>query len=398
MSERRGPLTSLRILELAGKGPAPFCAMILSDLGAEVLKIERVPLPEKGPFYSPATDVMNRGRASAGIDLKTAGGVETLLRMVESADALIEGYRPGVMERLGVGPDVCLERNPRLVYGRMTGWGQSGPYAERAGHDINYIGANGVLSLVGRAGDAPVPPLNLIGDFGGGGMLLAVGVLAGVVEARVSGRGQIVDAAMIDGAALLSTVVHGLRASGFWQTARGTNLLDTGAPFYDVYETADGLYMSVGSLETPFYRRLLETLGLGDEPVFQEQMDRERWPEMRRRLAEVFGTKTRDEWTAAFEGVDACVGPVLDVDEAAADPHNRERGVFMEIAGISQPGPAPRFSATPGAITRPPASPGADTRSALASWGFDAAEIDSLIERGSLVEGARLQPVGSGAA
>lgn len=390
MAGRRGPLRGIRVVELAGKGPGPFCAMVLADLGAEVIKVERIPLPPKAAFYSAAGDVMNRGRPSVGIDLKRPEGVATLLRLVERADALVEGYRPGVMERLGLGPDVCLARNPRLVYGRITGWGQKGPYAERAGHDINYIGLDGVLSLIGREGGAPVPPINLVGDFGGGGMLLAVGILAAVLESRESGRGQVVDAAMVDGAALLSTVVHGLRTTGHWRDDRGTNLLDTGAPFYDVYATADGGYMAVGSIEPQFYARLLATVGLDGDPLFVEQMDRSRWPAMKERLAAVFRNRTRAHWEGAFAEVDACVSPVLDLDEAAADPHNRARAAFVEVAGIRQPAPAPRFSRTPGEITAGPAAPGEHTRSALVDWGISAAEVERLLAAGALVDASQL--------
>jgi alpha-methylacyl-CoA racemase len=386
VGERRGPLTSLRVIELAGKGPAPFCAMVLADLGADVLRVERVPPPPETERIPPPANVMNRGRPTVAIDLKTPDGRATLLRLVEPADALVEGYRPGVMERLGVGPKPCLERNPRLVYGRMTGWGQAGPYAQRAGHDINYIGVNGVLSLIGPEGGAPVPPVNLLGDFGGGGMLLAVGVLAGVLEARRSGRGQVVDAAMIDGAALLTAALHGLRSLGFWQDSRGTNLLDGGAPFYGVYETSDGGFMSVGSLEPQFYARLLETLGLSADPLFAEPLDRGQWPEMRARLEEVFRGRTRADWEAAFVDVDACVAPVLGLDEAARDPHNADRGLFVEVDGVRQPAPAPRFSLTPAAVPRPPASAREAARAALAGWGLTDAEVDRLVESGVVVE------------
>jgi alpha-methylacyl-CoA racemase len=370
--------------------------MLFADLGAEVMKVERTPLPPKASFYSPAGDVMNRGRPSVAIDLKRPAGVDTLLRLIEGAHALIDPYRPGVMERLGLAPDVCLARNPRLVYGRITGWGQQGPYAKRAGHDINYIGIDGVLSLVGREGEAPVPPINLVGDFGGGGMLLAVGILAAMLEARESGRGQVVDAAMIDGAALLSTVVHGLRGTGHWHDQRGTNLLDTGAPFYDVYATADGGHMAVGAIEPQFYTTLMATLGLEGDPLFADQMDQAHWPAMKGRLAGIFASRSRAEWEAAFDGVEACVTPVLNLDEAAADAHIQARSTFIEVAGIRQPAPAPRFSRTPGAVVGPPAEPGEHTRSALVDWGLQPAEVEDLLAAGVVVDAARLV-AGSGA-
>ncbi|MHB1854398.1 MAG: CaiB/BaiF CoA transferase family protein, partial [Acidimicrobiales bacterium] len=346
MAEGRvsGPLAGVRVLEVAGIGPGPFAAMMLSDMGAEVIRVDRAQSVRGGDPSHPPADIMNRGRRSIGLDLKHPDGVETLLRLVESADALIEGFRPGVAERLGIGPEECLERNPALVYGRMTGWGQEGPYAPMAGHDINYIALSGTLHSIGRAGGPPVPPLNLVGDFGGGGMLLAFGVACALVEAANSGQGQVVDAAMVDGAAVLATFIHGLTSMGLWQEERGTNLLDTGAHFYDVYETADGRYVSIGSIEPQFYAELLRLTGLDSDPEMAGQMDRSRWPVLKDRLAGVFKTKTRDEWCELMEGTDVCFAPVLAPSEAPDHPHNVARGTFVEVAGIRQPGPAPRFS------------------------------------------------------
>ncbi len=326
---------------------------------------------------------MNRGRRSVAVDLKHADGPGLVLRLVAAADGLIEGFRPGVAERLGLGPNDCLARNPRLVYGRATGWGQRGPLAEAAGHDIDYIALSGALHPIGRAGGAPVPPLNLVGDFGGGGMLLAFGLLAAVVSARDSGRGQVVDAAMVDGAASLTTMVHTMRAAGMWRSPRGTNLLDTGAHFYEVYETADGGFMGVGAIEPQFYGELLAVLGLEGEDL-PAQMDRDAWPEMKARVAAVFATRTRDEWAAAFEATDACVAPVLSMEEAPGHPHNRARGTFTEVAGVVQPAPAPRFDRTPGGVRRPPPAPGEHGDEALAEWGLGADEIAAARASGAI--------------
>lgn len=363
-------------MEIAGIGPGPFCAMMLADMGADVVRVDRAQgvsgLPGNNSF-----DLINRGRRSVGVDLKNPDGVEVVLRLVDQADALIEGFRPGVAERLGVGPDVCLERNPRLVYGRMTGWGQDGPMAQAAGHDINYISLAGALEPIGRAGERPMPPLNLIGDFGGGGMLLAYGIVCGLLEAKQSGHGQVVDAAMVDGAAVLMTFIHGLRAMGFWEDGRGTNLLDTGAWFYEVYETADGKFVSVGSLEPQFYAELLRLSGL-DQDDLPAQMDRSTWPAMKERIAEVFKTKTRDEWCSLMEGTDVCFAPVLSMEEAPDHPHNRARGTFIEVGGVTQPGPAPRFSRTAAEIKGPPPIPGQHTDEVLGEWGFSPDEILKL--------------------
>ncbi len=378
-----GPLAGVKVVEIAGIGPGPFCAMVLADLGAEVIRVDRASaVPEQMP-EGPARDVLNRGRRSIAVDLKTPRGAETVLRLVESADALIEGFRPGVAERLGIGPDAALAANPRLVYGRMTGWGQDGPYADAAGHDINYIALSGLLHAIGRAGEAPVPPLNLVGDFGGGGMLLALGVVAALLETRSSGEGQVVDASMVDGAALLGTMVFGFFGTGGWNDERGTNLLDTGAHFYDVYETADGRHVSIGSIEPQFYAELLRLSGLQDEDL-PAQFDREQWPAMKERVAAVFATKTRDEWCEIMDASDVCFAPVLSLAEAPEHPHNRARGTFVEQAGVVQPAPAPRFSRTPGELVAPPPHPGQHTDEVLRAWGFEADEIAKLRADGAV--------------
>ncbi len=375
-----GPLQGVKVIELAGVGPSPYTCMLLADAGAEVLRLERGgPEPQPGPYW----DLMNRSRPSVGVDLKHPEAVRLVLELVEQADVLVEGFRPGVAERLGLGPDACLGQNPRLVYGRMTGWGQDGPMADRAGHDIDYIALSGALWPIGRADDRPVPPLNLIGDFGGGGMLLAFGILASLLEAVRSGRGQVVDAAMVDGSASLLTMVFAFRQFGWWREERGVNILDTGAHFYEVYETADGAYMAVGAIEAKFYAELLVGLGLAGADL-PDQMDRDRWPEMKQRFAEVFGTRTRDEWTKVFEGTDACVAPVLSPFEAHRHPHNEARGTFVEVDGVVQPGPAPRFSRTSAEVSRPPSPPGRDTDEALGAWGVDQVRIAALRAAGAL--------------
>jgi alpha-methylacyl-CoA racemase len=337
-----------------------------------------------GDPASPPADVLNRGRRSIGLDLKQPEGVETLLALVEKSDALIEGFRPGVAERLGVGPDVCLARNPRFVFGRMTGWGQEGPYAQMAGHDINYIALAGALEPLGRADDKPLPPLNLIGDFGGGGMLLSFGVVCALLEAQRSGKGQVVDAAMVDGSAVLMTMFHAFRAMGIWEDERGSNLLDTGAYFYEVYETKDGKFVSIGSLERQFYDELLDKLGLTDDPTMPRQHDKAQWPAMKERFAEIFLTKTRDEWCAILDGSDACFAPVLSLSEAPEHPHNRHRGTFVERNGVTQPAPAPRFSRTEAEIQRPPPFPGQHTDEILVDWGFDADAVAKLRASGAI--------------
>ena len=371
-----GPLEGKKIIEIAGIGPGPFCAMVLSDLGAEVIRVDRVSaVPNEFPS-TPGVDLLNRGRKSVAFDLKNQEGIKALLRLVEEADALIEGFRPGVAERLGIGPEECLEKNPRLVDGRMTGWGQTGPYSSMAGHDINYIALSGVLGAIGREGEAPVPPVNLVGDFGGGGMLLALGICAAFVEVQTSGKGQVVDAAMTDGSALLATMIHTFLSMGVWGD-RGTNMLDTGAPFYDVYECADGEYISLGSIEPQFYGELLRITGL-DQEELPKQMDRSQWPKMKEKIAETIRTKSRDQWVELMEGTDVCFAPVLSPLEAYAHPHNVERETFIEVAGVKQPAPAPRFSRTPGAIDGPPPHPGEHTEEVLSSWGFSENEIQNL--------------------
>ena len=373
-----GPLDGKQIIEIAGIGPGPFCAMVLADLGAEVIRVDRASaVPDEFPD-GPSMDLLNRGRDSIAVDLKKEEGVETVLRIVENADALIEGFRPGVAERLGIGPEKCLKRNPKLIYGRMTGWGQYGSYSQMAGHDINYIALSGVLGLIGREDESPVPPVNLIGDFGGGGMLLALGICAALVETAESGKGQVVDAAMTDGSALLATMVHSFAAMGIWGK-RGTNMLDTGAPFYDVYECADGEYISLGSIEPQFYSELMRITGLENEDM-PSQMDRTNWGQAKKMLKEKIRSKSREEWVQLMEGSDVCFAPVLSIDEAIQHPHNRERETFVEISGVMQPAPAPRFSRTPSEISSPPPHPGQQTDQILSQQGFSKEEIDSLKE------------------
>ena len=367
-----GPLEGLKIVEMVGIGPAPFCAMLLADMGADVLRIDRPGRVEAGSTSNvlPAQarfDVTARGRRALALDLKDPGGVDCALRLIDRADALIEGFRPGTMERLGLGPDTCLERNPKLVYGRMTGWGQSGPLAHAAGHDINYIAISGALHAIGPAGK-PVVPLNYIGDFGGGAMLLAFGTLAALLESKRSGKGQVVDAAMTDGAALLSSMMYGWAANGWWNTIRGDNMLDGGAPFYDSYRCADGRFIAIGAIEPQFYAALRERCGLAD-PDFDAQMDRARWPRLKEKLAALFLTRTRDQWCALLEGSDACFAPVLDWTEAPLHAHNRARETFVEIDGVVQPAPAPRFSRTPADMPRSASSMSEDAATALAQWG-----------------------------
>jgi alpha-methylacyl-CoA racemase len=375
-----GPLAGVKVIELAGIGPSPYACMLLADAGADVLRLERA---SSAPTDEPSWDLLTRSRPSVGIDLKHPAAVELVLDLVVDADVLVEGMRPGVTERLGLGPGNCHARNPRLVYGRMTGWGQEGPLASAVGHDIDYIAISGALWAIGREGDRPVPPLNLVGDFGGGGMLLAFGITAGLVEARASGKGQVVDAAMTDGSASLMTMAHAFLAAGLSTEARGTNLLDTGAPFYEVYEAADGGYLAVGAIEPRFYAALLEGLAL-DPASLPRQMDRASWPAMKERFAACFALKTRDEWAAHFEGTEACVAPVLTPLEATRHPHNVARETFVEVAGTRQPGPAPRFSRTPGAVASPPEQPGRSTTSALTRWGVASSRVASLLEMGAL--------------
>jgi alpha-methylacyl-CoA racemase len=380
-----GPLAGRRIVELAGIGPGPFAAMMLADMGAEVLRVDRAAAVGTP---APLWDVNARGRRSIGVDLKHPEGREVVLRLVEQADALIEGFRPGVTERLGVGPDDCLARRPSLVYGRMTGWGQSGPYAQTPGRDINYLALSGTLAMIGRTDEPPVPPVNLLADFGGGGMLMAFGIVCGIDQASRTGVGQVVDAAMIDGAALLASAVYGLRAGSDWGEwrERGTNLFDTGAWFYEVYETSDRGYVSVGAIDAAACAQLVELIDLRDDgqgPV-PEQLDRSTWPAMKSRVAACFRTRTRDEWCARLEGTDVCFAPVLDPAEAPEHPHLRERGTFTEVAGIVQPAPAPRFDRTPPEIGDPPPAPGEHSDVALTDWGFSESELDDLRASGAV--------------
>jgi len=378
-----GPLQGVEIVELVGIGPGPFAAMLLADMGADVVRVHRTESVAKG-FDPGGVPVLDRNRRSIGADLKHADGIETVLRLVESADALIEGFRPGVTERLGIGPDECRARNPRLVYGRMTGWGQDGPMANAAGHDINYIALAGALAHFGREGQLPTPPINLIGDFGGGGMFLAFGTVCGILEARASGEGQVVDAAMIDGASTLMSMIWGFRVLGaFDEEARGTNALDTGAPFYDSYRCADGKEIALGSLEPQFYAELLRLTGLEGEDL-PAQMDRDGWPTLRARFTEVFESKTRAEWCELMEGSDVCFAPVLTMTEAAEHPHIRARGTIIEHEGVLQPAPAPRFSRTTAEMQRPPAKPGEHTDEVLAERGFTPDEIAKLRDAGAI--------------
>ncbi|HVC56219.1 MAG TPA: CaiB/BaiF CoA-transferase family protein [Stellaceae bacterium] len=381
-----GPLEGVRVVELAGIGPAPFCAMLLSDMGAEVIRIDRAAnvgrdVGREGE--DPRFGLLQRGRRNIAVDLKNPAGVAAALRLVDQADALIEGFRPGVMERLGLGPEICLKRNGKLVYGRMTGWGQDGPIAHTAGHDINYIALSGALHAIGPAGGPPIPPLNLIGDFGGGALYLAMGVLAGIVSARTTGKGQVIDCSMVEGSASLMMMMYGALAAGAWREARGSNRTDGGAPFYHVYETQDGEHVAIGSIEPQFYAQLLKHTGLADTEL-PAQGDRAAWPDMQRRLAQIFKAKTRAEWTQIMEQTDICFAPVLRMSEALAHPHNRHRQSFVEIDGVPQPAPAPRFLGTPSRVQRPPARVGEHTDAILGDWGFAADEIAALHRSGAV--------------
>jgi alpha-methylacyl-CoA racemase len=372
-----GPLTGLKVIEMVGLGPAPFCAMLLADMGAEVIRVQRPgqALGERARF-----DVLGRGRRAIALDLRQSEGVETLLQLLEGADALIEGFRPGVMERLGLGPEQCLQRNPKLVYGRMTGWGQSGPLAQAAGHDINYIALAGALHAIGRPGEKPVVPHNYIGDFGGGGMLLGFGLLCALLDAQHSGKGQVVDAAMTDGTALLSAMMYGFRAGGRLSDERGANLLDGGAHFYDTYACADGRFIALGAIEPQFYAELLQRCGIED-PQFQQQMDPRQWPQLKAKLTALFLQRSRAQWCELLEGSDACFAPVLDWAEAAQHPHNRERGTYLELDGVLQPAPAPRFSRTPAA--KPTQASGEpQSEAVLRDWGLSDARIADLQQAG----------------
>ncbi|MDB5962210.1 MAG: carnitine dehydratase [Massilia sp.] len=373
-----GPLAGIKVVEMVGLGPCPFAAMMLADMGAEVIRIDRKTSNAANPYPVLGTrfDVLARGRRSLALDLKNPAAKDVVLSLLEQADVVIEGFRPGVMERLGFGPDLCLARNPRLVYGRVTGWGQHGPLAQAAGHDLNYIALTGMLAAIGRLESPPPPPLNLLGDFGGGGMMLAFGVVCAVLEAKNSGRGQVIDAAMTDGAALLGAMIYGLRAFGSWSLERASNQLDGGAPFYDSYACADGKYVTIASLEPQFYAELLQLAGI-DDAAFS-QGDAATWPAMRERFVRLFASHPRAHWCALLEQTDVCFAPVLDMDEAPAHPHNTARATFIEVDGVVQPAPAPRFSrSTPGPVV-PASPPGADSAAILADWGFDAAALDAL--------------------
>lgn len=373
-----GPLKGLRIIEIEGLGPAPFCGMMLADMGAEVISVTR-----KSDGADRSTQISERGKRSIAINLKSPEGVEAILRLCESADALIEGFRPGVAERLGIGPDDCMARNPKLVYGRMTGWGQTGPLAHVAGHDMNYISLSGAQHAIGRAGEKPVPPLNLVGDFGGGGMFLAFGLMCAIHEAGHSGKGQVVDVSMVEGSAALMHMMYSFKAMGVWEDQRGVNMLDTGAHYYDTYETRDGKYVSIGSIEPQFYALLLELAGL-DKEVFAPQNDRSQWPALKEKLASVMKTKTRDEWCALMEGTDVCFAPVLSMTEAPEHPHNKARNSFLEIDGVVQPAPAPKFSRTEPTVTASAQPAGSDTDRVLADVGYSAEDIQRLREAGAL--------------
>lgn len=367
-----GPLAGVKVVEIAGIGPGPFCAMMLADMGAEVIRVDR-----KGAKGGSKFDVLQRGRKSIAVDLKKPEGVETVLKLIEKADALIEGFRPGVMERLGLGPEVAMARNPKLIFGRMTGWGQDGPMAHAAGHDLNYIALTGMLYSMGRADQPPTPPLNLVGDFGGGGMMLAFGIVCAILEAQKSGKGQVVDAAMTDGASVLGAMMYGFHASGMWTNDRYANMLDGGAHFYDCYECSDGKFVSIGSIEPQFYALLLEKTGIND-PEFEHQHDKAKWPSLKQKVANVLKTKTRDEWAEIMEGTDVCFAPVLTIEEAVKHPHNVARKTYVEIEGISQPAPAPRFSRTEAVVQRPPAQAGEHTKEALKEWGLSDSDLAAL--------------------
>ena len=374
-----GPLKGLKIIEMAGIGPGPFCGMVLADLGAKIIRVDRASAIGTGSKQ----DAANRGKKSIAVDLKSEEGVEVVLKLVETADAIFEGFRPGVMERLGLGPDVCSKRNERIVFGRMTGWGQEGPLANAAGHDINYISLTGALAAIGRPGSPPVPPLNLIGDFGGGGMLLALGLVAALLEAKESKKGQVVDAAMTDGSALLMTMIYTMQSSGVWKTSMGSNLLDGGSHFYDTYECKDGKFISLGSIEPQFYALLCQIAEL-DESIFGNQMSRDSWPEKKEAIKKIILDKTRNEWCELMEGTDVCFAPVLDMSEAPKHPHNVERKTFIDLEGVTQPAPAPRFSRTEPEVVSSPSVVGEHTDEVLTSIGLSDEDINTLKTSGAV--------------
>ncbi|MEN8677428.1 MAG: CaiB/BaiF CoA-transferase family protein [Alteriqipengyuania sp.] len=379
-----GPLSGLRIVEFAGIGPGPFCGMMLADHGAEVIRVDRASGGRGGSQPVSTKDVLARGRKSIALDLKSEKGIALARKLCASADGLIEGFRPGVMERLGLGPEVLLSDHPKLVYGRMTGWGQSGPYAPYAGHDINYIALAGALAHFGRAGEKPTPPINMVGDFGGGGMMLAFGLVSALLSVARGGEGQVIDAAMTDGTAVLMAMIHGMANQGLWRDGAGTNLLDTGAHFYDTYETADGKFVSIGSIEPQFYAELRARVGLADDPAFDAQMNPAAWPDLKEKLAAIFARKTRAEWDEALEHSDVCYAPVLTMSEAREHPHNIARETFVDVAGSPQPAPAPRYSGTATATPDAAPMPGDDTDAILADLGIDAGEIAALREAGAV--------------
>ena len=378
-----GPLAGLKVIEMAGMGPVPFCGMLLADMGADVLRIDRPVPPGDGIAMKHGADLRGRGKRSARIDVKNDEGRETLLKLIDRADIFLEGYRPGVTERMGIGPDTCLKRNPALVYGRATGWGRDGPMAMAAGHDINYLALTGALAMIGPADGAPTPPLNLVGDLGGGALYLAFGVLSALHAARTTGKGQVVDAAMIDGVTSLLTISHGRRQFGQHSEKRGGNFLDGGAPYYTCYRTSDDRFMAVGAIEARFYAEFLNGLGLNAAEL-PDRSDRANWPALKDTFAVEFARKTRDEWEAIFDGTDACVSPVLGLEEADSHPHNIARGAFVDVDGVANPAPAPRLSETPGAVRSAPVIPGAHTETALMEWGLDAAEISRGLSEGFL--------------
>ena len=382
-----GPLQGLKIVEIGGIGPTPFCGMMLADMGADVTIVQRlsnqktasktIDLSSLGKF-----EIVNRGKRSITLDLKNPVAIEVVLRLIENTDALIEGFRPGVMERLGLGPDVCLKRNPKLIFGRMTGWGQQGPLAQAAGHDINYIALSGALYYSGHGNEPPFAPPTVVGDVGGGAMMLALGILAGLLNVRQTGSGQVIDAAITDGSALLTTLLQSLHQAGIWNNTRSDNLIDSASPWYDTYECADGHFVSIGSIEPQFYAQLLDLCGLRDDPDFSEQNKKSHWPGAKRKITAMFKTRTRDEWSELMEGTDVCFAPVLNFDEAASHAHNRARETFLEIDGVTQPAPAPRFSETPSQVGAPPPLPGSSTVAVLRELGFEGQEIDAMLSGG----------------
>jgi alpha-methylacyl-CoA racemase len=377
-----GPLTGLKIVEMSGIGPGPVCGMLLADLGAEVTVVDRKGAQLQLGGSDPKVDLTRRGKRSIAVDLKAPGATDVVLRLIEQADGLIEGYRPGVMERLGLGPDVCLARNPRLVFGRLTGWGQTGPLAPVAGHDLNYVALTGILHHTGRPDDPPSIPATIVGDVGGGALFMALGLVSGMLSARATGKGQVVDTAIVDGCAVMSALIHGARLMGRWSDRRHANFLDGAAHWYDSYQCSDGRWVTVGALEPQFYQLLLEKLGLQGQGLERAHFDERRWPELKEKFAAIFRTRTQAEWCAALEGTDVCFAPVLTIGEAMDHPHNQARGTYLAVHGVRQPAPAPRFSATPGAIGRAAVAIGADTQAVLASLGFSAADATALATAG----------------